>query len=494
MTRQKVLTLSHITYTYPGSADPVLSNVSATFSQGWTGIVGNNGCGKTTLARIACGDLSPDEGSVIPRLSYAYCEQDAGIEPPSLYDFACDYSNDAQRLRSILHLEDDLLWRFADLSCGEQKKIQVACALWMNPELLILDEPTNHVDEACRHEIQESLRNYSGIGVLISHDRVLLDELVTNCISFEAGVPRMRPGGYTQAKQQADNENLNASREKKAQKARVQKLKAEHERRSQKAAQTASRLSARHLDKHDSDGRAKRRLAVFTGQDGKAGSLASSMDARLQKEQDKLARLSAIKEYSSSLWLESKPSSRKTLLHLPAHTMNTSQGESRSIPAITIENNTHLGIKGPNGIGKTTLLRQILRKLAAQQDSAPVKLLYLPQEVSQSEREHLLSNIQALPKQEKGRILSIVAQLNSDPKRILQGASISPGETRKLFLAQGILQNPELIIMDEPTNHLDVHSIEALEKALAAYPGALILVSHDKMFTKATTNQTIDLE
>lgn len=494
MTQSKVLTLSHISYTYPGSSKPVFSNVSLTFSSGWTGIVGNNGCGKTALAHIACSTLVPNEGSVTPSLSYAYCEQDAGIEPPLLFDFACDYSNSAQKLRSILHLDDELLWRFNELSCGEQKKIQVACALWMNPELLILDESTNHVDEFCRHEIQEALRQYSGIGLLISHDRVLLDELATACLCFEAGTLRMRPGGYTQAKEQAHNERLCITREKEAQKARVQKLQVEHDRPSQRAAQTASRLSARSLDKHDSDGRAKRRLAVFTGQDGKAGSLASSMDARLQKEKQKLANLHLAKEYSSSLWLDSKPSPRKTLLHLPAHQLTTPQGESRYVPTISLENNTHLAIKGPNGIGKSTLLREIICHLTARQDSAPVSMLYLPQELTQTERAQLLNDIKALPKQEKGQVLSLVAQLNSDPNRILQASSLSPGEARKLLLAQGILQNPEIILMDEPTNHLDIHSIEALENALATFPGALVLISHDTAFRKATTNETITID
>lgn len=372
MTQSSILTLSQVSYTFPGASAPTIDHASVSFPKGWTGIIGNNGCGKTTLARLACGLLTPDSGQVSPRLSYAYCEQDAGIQPELLFDFSCDYNKEAQ-------------------------------------------------------------------------------------------------------------------------KARIQKLQTEYAQHSHKAAQTAKRRSAKNLDKHDRDGRAKIKLAIYTGQDGKAGALAASMDARLKKEQEKLAALHIEKEYQSTLWVESKPSPRKTLLYLPAHQILTAQGRQVTIPTISLENTTHLGIQGQNGIGKTTLVEQIVSQITQEQDRTPLQLLYLPQELSKEKREQILTTIRSLSKQEKGKLLSIVAQLNSEPKRILDGNETSPGEARKLFLELGILQAPELIIMDEPTNHLDIHSIEVLEQALANFPGALLLISHDETFMEATTNEIIIL-
>ena len=266
MARQ-TLTLSHVSFTYPQAARAVLTDLSAAFAQGWTAIVGDNGCGKTTLARIACGLETPDKGSISARLSFAYCEQDPRIEPSLLYDFACDFSPEATRLRTALEIPDDALWRFGSLSGGEQKKIQIAAALWSSPSLLVLDEPTNHVDATCRERILEALQAFSGIGIVISHDRRLIGSLPNQCLCFENGHFVMRPGTYDNASEQRKRELLCSQRANEKARKTVAALQREHIRRAEEASRTAKRRSGRTLDKHDSDGREKRRLAVYTGQD-----------------------------------------------------------------------------------------------------------------------------------------------------------------------------------------------------------------------------------
>lgn len=197
------LNLSNIHFCYPQAAEPILCGVTATFPQGWTGIVGDNGCGKTTLARIACGLLEPDSGSVGPSLVCAYCIQDATMPPPALEDFAMSYDGRAIRLRRELNLEDDWPWRYETLSGGQQKRLQVACTLWTEPDVLVMDEPTNHVDASTRDTIARALEEFAGIGILISHDRELLDRLCSQCLFMGASGTVMRPGGYTQASGQA---------------------------------------------------------------------------------------------------------------------------------------------------------------------------------------------------------------------------------------------------------------------------------------------------
>ena len=164
------LTLSGVTYAYPSSFEPILDRVSIAFPEGWTGLLGDNGCGKTTLAKIACGLIVPDAGSVSPHLASAYCAQETDDPPAGLFDFAADFGRDARALRVALGIEDDMPWRYDELSFGERKKLQVACALWQRPDVLVLDEPTAGLDPAGRDEIFELVRSYhkqSGATILI---------------------------------------------------------------------------------------------------------------------------------------------------------------------------------------------------------------------------------------------------------------------------------------------------------------------------------------
>lgn len=477
-----VLTLHDIRYTYPGSPAPALDLVSATFAEGWCGIVGDNGCGKSTLARIACGLLAPDSGSTFPRLSAAYCPQDASTPPEMLEDFACDFSREAQRLRESLGIEDDMPWRFGALSYGEQKKLQVACALWQNPTVLALDEPTNHVDAPCRDALADALEGFRGIGLLISHDRALLNRLADRCFMHEAGSWTMRPGGYDRAHGEQERERVEASACKEAAKREAARLASEADARAHLAARTASRLSARHLDRHDRDGRVRRQLAVYSGKDGQAGVLASRMDARAARASEKAAAIRIAKRYDGSLWMDARPHPRATLLFMDEHDIACGQG-SLQLPKLTLGHTDHVGVSGPNGGGKSTLVWHVLEQLPAD-----VPTLVIPQEVERDEAGRVLARLHDADEMRRGRLLSFVTQLNSSAERILAGRDVSPGEMRKLMLAEGVLDGPSLIVMDEPTNHLDLHSAEALERALAAYPGALIVVSHDEAFLDACTS------
>ena len=374
-----VLTLHDIRYTYPGSPAPALDLVSATFAEGWCGIVGDNGCGKSTLARIACGLLAPDSGSTFPRLSAAYCPQDASTPPEMLEDFACDFSREAQRLRESLGIENDMPWRFGALSYGEQKKLQVACALWQNPTVLALDEPTNHVDAPCRDALADALEGFRGIGLLISHDRALLNRLADRCLMHEAGSWTMRPGGYDRAHGEQERERVEASACKETTKREAARLASEADARAHLAARTASRLSARHLDRHDRDGRVRRQLAVYSGKDGQAGVLATRMDARADRASEKAAAIRIAKRYDGSLWMDARPHPRATLLFMDEHDIACGQG-SLQLPKLTLGHTDHLGVSGPNGGGKSTLVRHVLEQLPAD-----VPTLVIPQEVERDE-------------------------------------------------------------------------------------------------------------
>lgn len=216
------LTLTNIVFTYPGTSEPLLDGIDVTFARGWTAVLGDNGIGKTTLAKLAIGRLSPDAGRISPtpnRLHTGYCPQNTDETPENLEDFACDWSPQAMEIRRELGIGDDWPWRPGTLSGGEAKRLQIACALATDPDVLVLDEPTNHVDRPTRERIIAALRSYDGIGILVSHDVALIDAVASSCALFERDhvrgrnitVVRVRPGNYSAASMDAQRERAAAA-------------------------------------------------------------------------------------------------------------------------------------------------------------------------------------------------------------------------------------------------------------------------------------------
>ncbi|MBM6774181.1 ATP-binding cassette domain-containing protein [Olsenella profusa] len=482
------LMLSGVTYAYPCSPEPILDNVTVTFPPGWTALMGDNGCGKTTLAKIACALLEPGAGSVTHGLVCAYVAQDADEPPEALSDFALDYGRDARRLRDAFRLTDDMPWRFSELSFGERKKLQVAVALWRRPDVLVADEPTNHLDADARAELAAALADFGGIGILVSHDRDLVDALATRCVSFEPKGLVVRPGGYTAAHAQAELERAGVADERRNARRELARLSAEKDARAHEAARADVLRSKGRVDPKDHDAKFRINRARFTGKDGHAGRVSAQMDAHLAAARERLDAARTHKRYDGDLWLGAEPARRRTVLHVPATTIPCGPDATLQVPELWVGNTDHVGVVGPNGAGKSTLLAH-LRVLLAQ-GAAGLGVLDIPQELAVGERDAAVRRIASLGPTERGRVLSAVAQLNSEPDRVLEGGRTSPGELRKLLLAEGALRRPALILMDEPTNHLDLHSTEALERALTAWPGALVLVSHDRRFLSACTTRT----
>lgn len=488
------LALNHVGYTYPGAAHPALRDVSAAFPVGWTGIVGDNGCGKTTVAMIAVGLLDPDEGSVTPRLYGEYCPQDSSAEPATLYDFACDWDRDAVRLRQLLSIGDDWPWRYDQLSGGQQKRLQVACCLWRRPDLLVMDEPTNDLDAQSRAAICHALDEFKGIGLLISHDRQLLDDLVSQCLVFENGAVAMRPGGYTKAMEQAGLEAAAARHARDQARKEAARIQDEARRRNEEAQRSKSRLSARDVGKHDGSMRDKLGRAKVSGKDGVAGRASSVMSRRLSAAQAKLDASPAPKRYDYRFEAIGAPAASKTACHIEETVLAYGSAEGAdssendfgreaskvapafalSAPELWVSPTDHVGITGPNGSGKSTLLRHALARIPE-----GVRVAYVPQDVSEARRSEALRKLREYSQADMGQVLSHVARLNSDPKRIIDGEDVSPGEMRKLILAELLLEDPNVLVLDEPTNHLDVGSIEALQGLVRSFAGAVLLVSHD---------------
>ena len=180
------------------------------------------------------------------------------------------------------------------------------------------------------------------------------------------------------------------------------------------------------------------------------------------------------------------PSSRRELTRIPNDHAIADQPDMLSIGP-----RDRIGISGPNGSGKTALIRRLIEALErdeAQRHSERMPYLYIPQNSSDMDTANAMNRLHALTDEQRAIVLSAYAQLNADPDRLLAGGSPSPGELRKLLLCLGMIEQPQLIIMDEPTNHLDLHSKQALANTLSSYAGTLVAVSHDEWFLNAVTS------
>jgi len=206
------------------------------------------------------------------------------------------------------------------------------------------------------------------------------------------------------------------------------------------------------------------------------------MDTRVVAARDRLSSLYVEKRYTADIWMETQPASRKTLLRMDEATIPLGNARVLRIRQLALDATDHVGICGPNGTGKSTLIQAMMERF-----DSKMRVLYIPQELDADRIDRLLHHMRALSDQNLGRVMSIIAQMGSQPDRLLEGSAGSPGELRKLMLADGMLKRPQIIVMDEPTNHLDITSIEALQRILTDCPCALVLVSHDEALLQATT-------
>ncbi|NKB72173.1 MAG: ATP-binding cassette domain-containing protein [Candidatus Latescibacteria bacterium] len=466
-----------VSFSYETAVTPLLADLTLHFPRGWTGIVGANGAGKTTILQLASGHLAPRQGFVQAPPESIYCAQRTDQPADGLAALLAADDGAARDIKGRLALEEDWLQRWDTLSHGERKRAQIGVALWRRPEMLAIDEPTNHIDAEARQLLEGALRTFRGVGLLVSHDRQLLDRLCQQCLFVDPPGAQLRPGGVSEGTRQGAVERASAWRQKEQAQRQMAKLERETVRRRQESARSHQRRSKRGLGA-DNDARHKRNHARRTGKDGTDGKLLRQMDGRLQQARQNLAGIEVEKTYDMGIWIDGARSQRDALLTLSAGHLPLGKERRLTFPDLAMRPDDRIGITGPNGAGKSTLVRHLLARV-----NAPLeRVIYLPQEIDAATGAEILQQTRALGRDALGRVMSAVSCLGSRPQRLLESARLSPGEIRKLMLALGIAHSPHLIVMDEPTNHLDLPSIECLEKALADCPCGLLLVSHDLRF------------
>ena len=478
-------------------------------------LVGRNGCGKSTLLKVLEGRISPDDGDIERRqgLKIAALDQQLpGNFAASVFDCVAEglgtlgtlvrqfhhlssklsQHQDSKLLEQLEATQNELEnqggWtleqrvetvisrlslapdaRFDSLSGGIQRRVLLARALVSSPDLLLLDEPTNHLDIQAIEWLETFLANFDGTLLFISHDRSFLTSLATRIIDLDRGRLTDWPGDYpTYLKRKQHWLETEANR----QAAFDKKLSDEERwiRQGIKARRTRNEGRVRALQKMREERRNRRLISGKT---------------RMRSQNSETSGKLVVETVDAAYSFADRPLIRK---------LNT-----------TILRGDKVGIIGPNGVGKTTLLRLLLGQLQPQKGKVrlgtKLEIAYFDQRRAQLDEQRSVIDNLADGRQfiqidnQQRHVISYLQDFLFAPDRCQTPVSaLSGGERNRLLLAKLFSKPANLFVLDEPTNDLDIDTLDLLEELLAEYTGTVLLVSHDRMFLDRVVTSTLVFE
>jgi ATP-binding cassette subfamily F protein 3 len=469
------------------------------------GLIGRNGAGKSTLMKVMIGQLDPDEGEIeMPkktRLGYIAQEAPAGSSTPfetvlaadteraslmveaeschdpdrlgHVYDrlLAIDaYTADARAARILLGLGFDEAMQGQPLdsySGGWKMRVALAALLFSEPDVLLLDEPSNHLDLEATLWLENFLKSYPGTLVVISHERDLLNNVVDTILHLEGGKVTLYAGGYDSFERQ----------------------------RAERMAQIAAAMASQDAQ--------RARLQDYIARNSARASTAKQAQSRA-KMLAKMQPIAAMADDPSLSFDFPSPTELKPpLITLDMAAVGYTEGNPilRKLN-LRIDPDDRIALLGRNGNGKTTLARLLAAQLAPMEGEMHATGKMRVGYFTQYQVEELHGDdtpIEHMTRLMKGMTPGAVrGQLGrfgfSGDKATTKVAKLSGGERARLALALITRDAPHLLILDEPTNHLDVDSREALVQALNGYDGAVILVSHDRHMVELTADRLVLVE
>ena len=494
---------------------PLFENISVKFGDGNRyGLIGANGCGKSTFMKILGGDLEPTSGQVMldtgERLGklkqdqFAYedytvidtvimghaelwevkKERDRIYSLPEMSDedgmkvgelegaFAemDGYTAESRAGELLLGLEIPVEQHYglmSQVAPGWKLRVLLAQALFADPDIMLLDEPTNNLDINTIRWLENMLNARNSTMVIISHDRHFLNSVCTHMADLDYGELRVYPGNYDEymtAATQARERLLADNAKKKAQIAELQSFVSRFSANASKASQATSRAK--------------------------------------QIEKIQLAEIKVSSRQNPFIRFEQE----KGLFRLALEAENLSKGFDGT-PLfkglnLMVEVGERIAVIGPNGIGKTTLLRTLVGDLAPDKGtvklSENVNLGYFAQDHADDFAEDMSlfdwMTQWRRPQDDEQAVRATLGRLLFSQDEIKKSVKVvSGGEQGRLLFGKLMLQRPNVLVMDEPTNHLDMESIESLNLALENYPGTLIFVSHDREFVSSLATRIIEL-
>ncbi|WP_336054206.1 ABC-F family ATP-binding cassette domain-containing protein [Streptomyces sp. CA2R101] len=494
---------------------PVLENLPLAVGPGRTGLIGSNGAGKSTLLKLIAGELSPTAGSVKVAGEVGYLPQHAPLDThlkvdealgiaaaraalhaieggdPSEEHFTAigddwDVEERARATLDQLGLPGlDLDRTLGEVSGGEGVLLRLAALLLRRPDVLLLDEPTNNLDGPARQRLHDAVTGWSGVLVVVSHDRELL-ELVDRIADLRDGEVHWYGGNFSAYEQALAVEQEAAERTVRAAEADVQRQKRELA-----DAQIKLARRARYGNKMNAN---KREPKIVMNERKREAQVSAGKHRILHTERLKEARerldeaAEAVREDDEiriDLPHTAVPPGR-TVLTL--HALRTRFGARAELE---VRGPERIALTGRNGSGKTTLLRTLAGEIPPQEGvaQAHVPFRFLPQRLDVLDPALTVAENVArfAPDATNNRIRARLARfLFKGARADQQAGTLSGGERFRASLAALMLAEPapQLLMLDEPTNNLDLASVRRLVTALESYEGALLVVSHDPAFLR----------
>ena len=301
---------------------------------------------------------------------------------------------------------------------------------------------------------------------------------------LEHGVASWFHAPYDVARAQMEQQVQHLHATKEQTRDQMAKLQRSVQAQNEKIDQGKKNLSKRNLGRHDADAKAKVNLAKLTGADGADSRKKQVLARKLEKASQELEGIHSQKTYKLGVFFGELQSKKR--IHLPEADLNFDYLTIHQ-PEVILNPGDKLAITGANGTGKSTLMQAWRTALA------PIPITYVAQEVTAKEIVVLTQEIQHLDTESRGKIMTLVSCLGSDPKTLAAGCSPSPGVWQKLSIAKAIVEGAPILFLDEPTNHMDLAAINVLEEALRLYPGILVMISHDRSCIEKVCNKEIHL-